>query len=324
MHIKFNYLTELEFIAVQCSIEKDKDDNGSPINHILNSNSILNSLYGNDVDLISPNPKTVYQLNSLNIPFKEFLATLEEKVGKPYQWSQKLCGIDFLSCATIQSSIEVALPEIIKKLRLRWETRQELSKQIRIFEENSSDVILAASCSGDGNKKPYAIKISSDLLLFQTMTLDDYEHEAAVNDFTLPEMELTEHDLFYKAVIVRGTAKIETFIYIPCNFPENLATWNLVINWKGKKSSNTSTAVREIEFWINSVKRTSKNIVSTLSEQMERLLYSIDIYLETEGPLQGVTDFVPDKNFVKIFRGRQRSRPFKIISNEGCTVFTQI
>lgn len=59
-----------------------------------------------------------------------------------------------------------------------------------------------------------------------------------------------------------------------------------------------------------------------LQTQLKKAMSSMDIYLETEGPLVNSMEFSPEKPFLKAFRGRQRSRPFKVIQNGN--VYTQI
>lgn len=79
-----------------------------------------------------------------------------------------------------------------------------------------------------------------------------------------------------------------------------------------------------MEYWINATIQDFKSPNQILIKQMERALCCLDIYTETEGVAFKPAEFNQEKTFIKSFRGRQRSRPFKILNNDGCSVFTQI
>jgi THO complex subunit 5 len=80
-----------------------------------------------------------------------------------------------------------------------------------------------------------------------------------------------------------------------------------------------------MEYWINSIddeqKLAKKNL---LAKQLKRTMSCLDIYLETEGTYYSPAEFTADKTFIRAFRGRQRSRPFKIIPNGSGVVYTQL
>lgn len=78
-----------------------------------------------------------------------------------------------------------------------------------------------------------------------------------------------------------------------------------------------------MESWVNSISD-PKNVNNLLELQIKRALSSLDIYLETEGTLINSAEFSPSKTFLKAFRGRTHSRPYKLIQNSGSGVYTQI
>lgn len=78
-----------------------------------------------------------------------------------------------------------------------------------------------------------------------------------------------------------------------------------------------------MEYWINSIER-PKKFVNILGIQLKRAMSSLDIYLETESLNTNSHEFPPDKTFLRAFRGRTRSRPFKIIHNGGNSIYTHI
>lgn len=80
--------------------------------------------------------------------------------------------------------------------------------------------------------------------------------------------------------------------------------------------------MQEMEFWINSIVVTPRITAAALELQLSRAISCLDIYLEAEDA--SGTEFPKDKTFLKARRGRARSLPYKIIENNGNTVYTQI
>lgn len=76
-----------------------------------------------------------------------------------------------------------------------------------------------------------------------------------------------------------------------------------------------------MESWVNSID--DPKSVHILESQIKRALSSLDIYLETEGTVVNSSEFASTKTFLKAFRGRSHSRPYKIIENSGSVVYTQ-
>lgn len=81
------------------------------------------------------NPKTKYQLLELFVNPQEFLELLVEKqLGKPYKWAQQLCGLAFGTAfpnANISHDLaQDSVPQIVKLIRARWQSRLALYAQI--------------------------------------------------------------------------------------------------------------------------------------------------------------------------------------------------
>lgn len=60
-----------------------------------------------------------------------------------------------------------------------------------------------------------------------------------------------------------------------------------------------------------------------------RAMHSLDIYLDSEanrmaGNSNSANDSRADKAFLKVFRSRTRSRPYRIAQNGNSIVYTQI
>lgn len=85
--------------------------------------------------------------------------------------------------------------------------------------------------------------------------------------------------------------------------------------------------LQEMESWVNSVLGNKKTTRCILGVQLKRAMTSFDIYLETESAINSPSDtaeFMPEKTFVKAFRGRSHSRPFKAIQNGSNIIYTQL
>lgn len=78
-----------------------------------------------------------------------------------------------------------------------------------------------------------------------------------------------------------------------------------------------------MEAWVNSIDD-PKNVSHLLEMQIKRALASLDIYLETEATLVNSSEFPPSKSFLKAFRDRTHSRPYKLVDNSDSVVYTQI
>lgn len=84
--------------------------------------------------------------------------------------------------------------------------------------------------------------------------------------------------------------------------------------------------MQEMEHWINSIEATKKNATNILGIQLKRAMSSLDIYLETEGVRSEdqSAEFQAEKTFLKPFRGRTHSRPYKVVQNGGSVIYTQL
>uniref|UniRef100_U5EKA3 Putative fms n=1 Tax=Corethrella appendiculata TaxID=1370023 RepID=U5EKA3_9DIPT len=316
----FQYLSKMEIVTVGCKLS-DFEITGIAAGDVISSENILNGLFSDDHCLESPNPKTKYQLEDLSISTKQFLSLLDERrLGKPYKWAQQLCGLEFISTNKSQSIsndlCQNTIPNVVKLLKTRWSSRLNLYKQIHEIESGSIDT---TTLNPEHN---LPIKVSSNLLQWTSITFDEYTSSNIVQKFIDANIA-TSYDLYYRGIITRGSAKLECYVCISCNFPVKPIYWSIVLNWNGKHCADNNSTIREMEFWINSINQ-QKYSKTLLAVQLKRAITSLDIYLETEAPLHSPIEFTQDKTFLRGFRGRVRSRPFKISSNGSSVVFTQI
>lgn len=89
---------------------------------------------------------------------------------------------------------------------------------------------------------------------------------------------------------------------------------------------NSMFILQEMEYWINSTESFKKNVSNVLILQLKRAMCSLDIYLETESIRlsSSPAEIKAEKTFLKVFRGRARSRPYKVIQNGSSVIYTQI
>lgn len=173
----------------------------------------------------SPNTKTKYQLESVQLDPQNLIQLLDDrKLGKPYKWAQKLCGIEFDQKLTGEKSFELCqntVPELIKQIRSRLHARMKLYHQIQSLE------VCKMSPIG-------SVKISSILQQFVSLSFNEYKSVSYTKKF-VDENLINENDLFYRAVVTRGSAKLECYIAVPSNFPSDLPMFALSLDWNDNK-----------------------------------------------------------------------------------------
>ncbi|XP_055531145.1 THO complex subunit 5 homolog [Wyeomyia smithii] len=316
--LTFQYLPNAGFVTVKCALV-DFEVTGVAAGDVMSQENILNELFPDDNGECSPNPKTKFQLQEVGISMEKFIPMMREKeLGKPYKWAQELCGIEFADSAerflVASDKWQKTIPTIIKAIRTRWEARLRLYQQIHELETGTVDTSINTE-----HNSP--IRISSTLVQWTALSFSEYVAANVTTKF-VEQRNSSGNDLYFRAIITRGSAKLECYICVPCDFPDSTPLWSLSLNWNGKHSATDNAAVRDMEYWINSLQapKYPKNI---LSLQLKRTMSCLDIYLETEGPLHTPAEFTQDKTYLKPFRGRARSRPYRIVSN-GSSVFTQI
>uniref|UniRef100_A0A182JCL4 Uncharacterized protein n=1 Tax=Anopheles atroparvus TaxID=41427 RepID=A0A182JCL4_ANOAO len=332
--LTFSYLPNMHLVTVNCLLV-GMQISGVAAGDVLSADTILNELFPGDNGEESPNPKTKYQLQELSIESPQHMVKLfkEKGLGKPFRWSQELCGLEFVSTsvksvwtcglssgartfsAHVPNAWHETIPSIIRSIRNRWEARLKLYKQIHDLESKLIDTSV-------NDERGHPIRISSTLLQWSSISFEDYVASGVANIF-LEDSVATNNDLYFRAIVIRGSAKLESYICVPCRYPEASPLWSLSLNWNGKHAAACNSSVREMEYWCNSLsaQEHSHNI---LPLQLKRAMSCLDVYLETDGPYYTPAEFTQDKSFLKPFRGRTRAKPFRIAPNGGSSLFTQI
>jgi len=306
LSITLIYLPAMGFVTVQCKFNFENSSQSVAAADVITQDRLLSSLYPDDNGTESPNPNTTFQLQNVQLNPKEFSKQLEDKkLGKPYDWAQRLSGLSFVSKLNIDESYslcEETVPKLVRQIRKRLSARMKLFHQIQTLEVGKT---------GTGS----SIKISSILQQFVALSFAEYEAIPSTKKF-IQEGIVNENDFFYRAVVTRQSAKMECYIAVPSEFPVELPIFAIILNWNDSKHhSENSAHLREIEFAINSMSLEA-SIDNILPLQLQRAMTSIDIFLETESSQQidGTPEFHQEKNFSRSFMERRRSRPYRIVS----------
>lgn len=229
------YLPKMGIVTVQ---GKFNVENSSVIaGDIVTHDRILSSLYPDDYGNISPNPKTSYQIQNLQLNPDDLNKLLDEKkLGKPFKWAQKLCGISFSSKLNSDESYklcEETVPQLVKQMRKRIAARMKLYHQIQSLE------IGKIITSGN-------VRISSILQQFVALSFAEYSAILCTNKF-LDEGVVGPNDLFYRAIITRGSAKLECYVAVTGDFPSDYPIFAIELSYDNKHNATNSSHIREIE-----------------------------------------------------------------------------
>ncbi|XP_070491805.1 THO complex subunit 5 homolog B-like [Chironomus tepperi] len=121
-----NYLPALGFITVQGKLNIDSKCSVATA-RIITQERILSSLYADDFGEGSPNPKTIFQLQNVQLHAYDLNKSLNEmKLGKPFKWAQNLCGINFTEHLNInqpQKLCDETVPDLIQQIRRKLRAR---------------------------------------------------------------------------------------------------------------------------------------------------------------------------------------------------------
>lgn len=238
--LTFYYLPILQIVSVQTKLV-NIEVTGVAATDVLLTDTILNFLYPNDTGVISPNPRNKYQLENFDLKMDELEGLLAEKqLGRPYIWAQKACGLDFVNTASSSSGTshylcETTVPQVVKQIRTRLQARVRLYKQIAALEQGKTE---APSKHDDK-----ILRISSNLVQWTSVSFEEFSNNPAAAKF-VDENEINSPDLFYRAIITRGSAKLECYIKVSVNYPEETPLWALSLNWNGKHDSTNDSSLK--------------------------------------------------------------------------------
>ena len=81
------------------------------------------------------------------------------------------------------------------------------------------------------------------MVSWKPIAWDDYANEAATNKF-IEEDVVTEHDLLYRAIVTRGSAKLNCLICVSANYPIEMPLWAITLDWNGTHNPQNDSAMR--------------------------------------------------------------------------------
>uniref|UniRef100_A0A6Q2Y544 THO complex 5 n=1 Tax=Esox lucius TaxID=8010 RepID=A0A6Q2Y544_ESOLU len=315
LHLFFYYLMNLNIMTVKAKVSTATDLTGAiSAGELLNSDTLLNCLYANDQGRETPNPANRYQFDKVGISvFGDYVAEL----GHPYQWVQRLGGLQFPSetpevCDSLSAS---HMESTMKLLRGRVQSRLALHKQFSSLEH--SIVPVSSEC-----QHLFPTKVLSRLSRWTAITHHEYTNLSFtrhVSDAGLAR----ETDLFFLAVVERGTARLQAAVVLNPRYPEISPLFALSLSWKGERAGRSDDNLRAIESEVNVFKSELQGPRpghQLLTNQVARLCVCLDVYLETDGQddsVEGPREFPREKMCLRTARGPNRLKPFKYNHPQG-------
>ncbi|XP_061117754.1 THO complex subunit 5 homolog isoform X2 [Conger conger] len=318
LHMFFYYLMNLNIMTVKVKVSTAADLSGAvSAGELLNPEMLLNCLYANDQGTETPNPANRYQFDKVGITtFGDYVTEL----GHPYIWVQNLGGLLFPSdrpeCVPGGSSLSASHMETaMKLLRGRLQSRLALHKQFSSLEHG----IVPVSCEC---QHLFPAKVVSRLARWTTITHQEYAELPFTQHVSLAGLA-QESDLYFLAVIERGTARLQAAMVLNPRYPEVTPLFALSLNWKGERSGRTDDNLRAMESEVNVFKSELQGPrpgYQLLTNQLQRLCLCLDVYLETESQddsVEGPREFPREKMCLRTARGPNRLKPFKYNHPQG-------
>uniref|UniRef100_A0A671P5W9 THO complex subunit 5 homolog n=1 Tax=Sinocyclocheilus anshuiensis TaxID=1608454 RepID=A0A671P5W9_9TELE len=231
LHLFFYYLMNLNILTVKTKVSTTTDLSGAvSAGELLNSESLLNCLYTSDHGKETPNPANRYQFDKVGITtFADYVSDL----GHPYVWMQKLGGLQFSSDSALTGSALSAshMERTMKLLRGRLQARLALHKQFSSLEH--SIIPVSSEC-----QHLFPAKVVSGLMRWTMMSYQEFT-ELGFVQHVLKAGLVRETDLFFMAVVERGTARLLAAVVMNPRYPEVAPLFSLSLHWKGERSGRT-------------------------------------------------------------------------------------
>lgn len=316
LNLIFLYLLHLKIVTVQVTVSLQKPVTGVSAADVLNGHCILNELYPGDTGNDSPHPATTFLLKAAGITdeFPHFIS----KVGRPYIWAQRMCGLDFMAAVMGEQKSNIVIQpcpnlsvttveNFILTLKKRLRSRVALMKELQDLE---SGKILPTK-----RDAAYPIRISGSLIQWQSISWVEYTQTPSTA-FLVAEDLVNSNDMLYRAIFTRQSAKLVALVVLRSDYPKKAAIFSLTLHWNGTHHAGTSDDIRDIERVINTDWGSEDQY--TLTAQITKLLTCLDILLETTGS----SEFPPDKVMFSPVRGRNRVKPYKLLK-QASGVFVQ-
>uniref|UniRef100_A0A8L0DVI2 THO complex subunit 5 homolog n=1 Tax=Oncorhynchus mykiss TaxID=8022 RepID=A0A8L0DVI2_ONCMY len=227
------------------------------------------------------------------------------EMGHPYLWVQSLGGLKFPSDAPeglhAGSSLSAShMESTMKLLRGRVLSRMALHKQFSSLEH--SIVPVSSEC-----KHLFPAKVLSRLARWTTITHQEYTNLVFTQHVSEAGLA-RETDLFFMAVLERGTARLQAAVVLNPRYPVISPLFAVSISWKGERSGRTDDNLRAMESEVNVFKSELQGPRpghQLLTNQVARLGVCLDVYLETDGQddsVEGPREFPREKMCLRTVR----------------------
>ncbi|XP_016426268.1 THO complex subunit 5 homolog [Sinocyclocheilus rhinocerous] len=309
LHLFFYYLMNLNILTVKTKVSTTTDLSGAvSAGELLNSESLLNCLYASDHGKETPNPANRYQFDKVGITtFADYVSDL----GHPYVWVQKLGGLQFSSdfvlldiCIGFYGNDDV----LFVALTMQW---------VCSVPEHSI-IPVSSEC-----QHLFPAKVVSGLMRWTMMSYQEFT-ELGFVQHVLKAGLVRETDLFFMAVVERGTARLLAAVVMNPRYPEVAPLFSFSLHWKEERSGRTDDNLRAMESEVNvfrSELQGPRPGLQLLTNQIQRLCVCLDVYLETESQVcdgsEGPKEFPREKMCLRTARGPSRLKPFKYNHPQG-------
>lgn len=314
LQLSFFYLVVLKIVTVTVKLTPGGSSVGASAvctGDLLSPDSLLCCLYPEDMGNDTPNKSNNYVLKKIGLD--EFSKYISE-VGRPYHWAQWLCGLQFLKMSEHLTRPQLSLSQghmegTIKRLRRRIRARISLHQQLSLLERGQVPVLVEYT-----HLTP--AKISSRLVSWKRSTFDDFSALPYTQELINTGLA-NETDMYFLGMMERGSAKMLLQVIIGQDYPNVAPLFALSLQWQHERTNLNEENIREMEAEVNvfhSELVTRKSQDQLLTNQIQRLLMCLDVYVEsdvTTDVQEGPVEFSREKMFPRVSRGPNRAKPFK-------------
>lgn len=157
----------------------------------------------------------------------------EYQLGKPFTWAQNICGLNFIISSksmknlSNNESTQETVPAIVDKMHARLKARYQLYRQLLVLEKKFY---------GNGSKSSSSSNTQSCILAqWSPITFAEYEERTITTGRFIDENLVTTNHLLYHTVLIRGSAKMECFVSVSPNYPNECPIWAITLNLNGSR-----------------------------------------------------------------------------------------
>ncbi|KAH8398220.1 hypothetical protein KR222_003228 [Zaprionus bogoriensis] len=288
----------------------------------VDSNSLqdlFDHLYPNDLGNNISIPGIQYELQNLEIIEEKCLEYLvQHGYGKPYCWLQSMCSIPTISKNKVlnhEINLQKWTADVFARISKRWHSWLNLTQQIRGLTHKDIDLYAL-------KENIYPSGLSCSLVQWTAISNEEFNAQNSAFLSNLTSVNRLTYTS-YRAVFVRGSAKMECFIRIPSNYPIENPLWIISVHWNGRHTAINNSAIKMMEYWTNSLLPNFGQNNRLLYTQLFRTIYSFDIFLETEGSMQTTREYTKEKPYLNAFSKRIRLRPYRYVVKGSMHAFKQ-